>query len=451
MKQCGVVAIVFILLFGVQVVSAAREQPVSGAWIYVGGSGPGNYTRIQAAIDNATPGDTVYVYHDASPYREVINITKPLRILGENRETTVIDADGIYSEDGYAVRLSAQHITFSGFTVQNSDFGVKLYYTSNNTIADNNLYDVEYPFTILDSSNNTIKNNLISHLANIVGILIGIYLGFSNDNLIQGNTIIDDHPRFGDFGIELSFCARNIIANTTLVNSSIKAWEEDYERNTFIDNTNNGKPLVILRSASNRVIDDADQVVLVDCINVTVAGVNLSQKFVGVLLYRCDDCTISGCTFTMCDTAIRVTSSNRIAVSNNTVTHQPPGLYEDYTMGIWLSAATNSTVSSNTVTGRGVQLLIRYSHHNEITHNILTEGTGIKMDQSDGIHIVSNAFIRTFPDAYFESCNRDIWLHNYWGRPWILPRPIFGISYSYPYYTPIPSIAFDLRPALLPP
>ena len=35
----------------------------SGNWLYVGGSGPGNYSVIQDAVDNASDGDTVYVYH----------------------------------------------------------------------------------------------------------------------------------------------------------------------------------------------------------------------------------------------------------------------------------------------------------------------------------------------------------------------------------------------------
>ena len=33
-----------------------------GNTLYVGGSGPGNYTKIQDAINDANDGDTVYVY-----------------------------------------------------------------------------------------------------------------------------------------------------------------------------------------------------------------------------------------------------------------------------------------------------------------------------------------------------------------------------------------------------
>ena len=34
----------------------------NGKTLYVGGSGPGNYTKIQDAINNAIDGDTIYVY-----------------------------------------------------------------------------------------------------------------------------------------------------------------------------------------------------------------------------------------------------------------------------------------------------------------------------------------------------------------------------------------------------
>jgi hypothetical protein len=43
-----------------------KSLPTSkGSWLYVGGSGPGNYTRIQDAIDDASDGDSVFVYDDS--------------------------------------------------------------------------------------------------------------------------------------------------------------------------------------------------------------------------------------------------------------------------------------------------------------------------------------------------------------------------------------------------
>ncbi len=61
-------AIGIILLFvGTCIIPATAQdteelQPSSrGNWLYVGGSGPGNYTKIQDAIDNASDGDSVFV------------------------------------------------------------------------------------------------------------------------------------------------------------------------------------------------------------------------------------------------------------------------------------------------------------------------------------------------------------------------------------------------------
>ena len=39
-----------------------------GNTLYVGGSGPKNYSTIQEAINDASDGDTVFVYDDSSPY-----------------------------------------------------------------------------------------------------------------------------------------------------------------------------------------------------------------------------------------------------------------------------------------------------------------------------------------------------------------------------------------------
>ena len=56
---------------------------------YVGGSGPGNFTQIQDAIDNASNGDTIFVYDDSSPYFEHLSIQKQINLIGENKETTI--------------------------------------------------------------------------------------------------------------------------------------------------------------------------------------------------------------------------------------------------------------------------------------------------------------------------------------------------------------------------
>ncbi len=72
----GLVVAVFLLFFSVSVIPSTGTTDVkqitmlttSGNTLYVGGDGPGNYTKIQDAINNASDGDTVFVYDDSSPY-----------------------------------------------------------------------------------------------------------------------------------------------------------------------------------------------------------------------------------------------------------------------------------------------------------------------------------------------------------------------------------------------
>ena len=88
-----------------------------GNTLYVGGSGPGNYTKIQDAINDSSDGDTVYVYNDSSPYYENLEVDKSISLIGENRNTTVIDGSGI----GDVVNASSDFVYIGNFTIQNGE------------------------------------------------------------------------------------------------------------------------------------------------------------------------------------------------------------------------------------------------------------------------------------------------------------------------------------------
>ena len=97
------------------------SNPTSyGNTLYVGGLGPGNYTRIQDAIDDASDEDTVFVYDDSSPYVENLIVNKSIELIGENRYTTVIDGDENEEDEGDVIHIKANGVTVQGFTVQNS-------------------------------------------------------------------------------------------------------------------------------------------------------------------------------------------------------------------------------------------------------------------------------------------------------------------------------------------
>jgi len=81
-----------------------------GKTLYVGGSGQGNYSRIQDAVDNASNWDTVFVYSgtysDFFPENMAcVRIEKNIELVGENKHTTIINGSGfnraviIFAED----------------------------------------------------------------------------------------------------------------------------------------------------------------------------------------------------------------------------------------------------------------------------------------------------------------------------------------------------------------
>lgn len=210
---------IIILLNGAGFASALNVNPIiispvdRGIWLYVGGGDPSNYTKIQDAIDNASDGDTVYVYDDLSPYMENIRINKQISVIGENKDTTIIN--GVTGQD-HAVRISSKNVIINEFTIKGESGGqdaivvfplMELCNISNNIIKDSS-YGILLQAT---SSKITISNNIVSN-NNYQGIL----LQGSSRNIITDNIITEN----GDFGIALEVnSAQNWIINNTIENN----------------------------------------------------------------------------------------------------------------------------------------------------------------------------------------------------------------------------------------
>ncbi len=189
----------------------AQETPhrffpaANGTWLYVGGSGPGNYTHIQDAIDNASEGDTVFVYQ--GHYFENITINTSITLLGEDRKTTIIDG----GEQGTVVTILSDGVTMDTFTVQNA---VDPYAGWGSGIH-------------VRSDNNTIQNIIIGPKNSN-----GISLSESHYNIIRRNRFLYNYD-----AIEMSLSNHNLIVENTLGYSTLYAlriW--DSAQNMIQDN-----------------------------------------------------------------------------------------------------------------------------------------------------------------------------------------------------------------------
>ena len=204
---------------------------LDGDTLYVGGSGPNNYTTIQSAIDDASNGDTVFVYDDSSPYIENISVDRSINLIGEDKNTTIID--GYRNND--VVSINANYVNIIGFTIKNSTIveipvmngaGIKIYSNNNkihgNILVDNQngIYATRSSFNDISSNdiiNNSFSgiwfdwycyNNSISENYLKLNEGSGIFFHYSNNNFIFNNSILSNKWS----GIRLNYACNNILS-----------------------------------------------------------------------------------------------------------------------------------------------------------------------------------------------------------------------------------------------
>lgn len=263
----------------------------SGKIWYVDDDGGADFTKIQDVIDVANESDTIFVYNGT--YIEHLSIDKVnLTILGENRNTTIIDGHGY---EGDVVTMRYANCTINGFTIENSgtsNAGINVDGTYN--IVSNNIIKNNYRGIYL-KSHNIIKQNIIadnngdgirivsSNEYNRIsqnkilkngqyGICFGhnsanniitdnnvsyneyrnLYLYYSKNNTISGNTI-----KQGNGGIELFYdCYYNTIINNTIYNGGIHITSSNH--NNLIANTLNHGAIRLERANYNLIRDNSN-------------------------------------------------------------------------------------------------------------------------------------------------------------------------------------------------
>ncbi len=248
----AVVISVFLLLFvsSLLVTNYKTIADVQSAYstLYVGGSGLGNYTIVQAAVNNASYGDTVFVYNGI--YYENIVIGESISLIGENKSSTFIDGNN----NGIIVKITADRVSVSGFTIQNSgsnskDAGIEVR-SNHNIISSNNIFSKNHNgMSLSSSSNNTVIGNNISSNNHD-----GISLGSSSNNTIIGNNISNNYD-----GINLGSSSKgNIISSNNIFSNNYDGICFYFSSsNTIIGNnisSNNHDGIYLYSSSNNTII-----------------------------------------------------------------------------------------------------------------------------------------------------------------------------------------------------
>ena len=366
-------ALAIILLFiGMSVIPSTGTTVVKkstmpmfydGNTLYVGGSGPNNYTKIQDAIDNASDGDTVFVYDDSSPYNEFVWINKSIDLIGENKNTTVIDGWGT----GYrvVVYITADNVTITGFTIYNcseiAEKGILISKAANVVISENiitnNWIDIDDGIT----ADVIIEDNIITNTT------FGIRAA-GTSTLIRRNTITNH-----TFGIHMEYSSNIVEGN--IISTSKTVVTPDNVTNTWG---------IYQRASSNSIIKENTitnhlwGIQCSDSSNHIIYGNIITNNYLGISLSNCSNFEING---------------NRII---NTSWY-----------GVWLkdSSNNNNILRNSIVNSSEYGVYFYYSFFNVVKEN---------------------NFIKNNRSAFFENSLVNRWVRNYWERPRLLPYPIFG-------------------------
>jgi len=237
--------------------------------------------------------------------------------------------------------------------VNNSHVGLFLYTAQNHTIVNNTFLNSGL---FIDSGGISVENNTIEN--NTVNGLPILYLENAENLILSGtisqvfvvngsNITIKDTAFYNNsVGVELIMENRNItIINNTFVNSGIYLEElyTDLMNYTIINNTVNGKPLVFIRDDSNKVIEDAGQVILMNSSNITIRGLDVANIPIGL---------------------------EAINVSNISITNSR--IFNTSHEGIVMAYALNSTIEKTFLSGCGfVGILVYSGISNSIRDNSL--------------------------------------------------------------------------------
>ncbi|UCG68275.1 MAG: right-handed parallel beta-helix repeat-containing protein, partial [Thermoplasmata archaeon] len=269
-KKIAVLLLSLTIILGFIVIIVEIAPHAKANTIYV----PTDYTTIQAAIDAADPGDTVYVYNGT--YYENVNVYKTINLTGENRNTTIIDGGGWNT-----VEITADWVNITGFTVTNGDEGIYFESSSNNIIADNNVISNDHQgiFLTINSNYNTIADNTASNNSDS-----GIYISFSNYN-----TIINNIASNNRYGIQFHDSSSNTLVNNQMIGNGIHIWGPFLNgwntHNIDTSNTVNGKPVYYWKNQNGGTIPSgAGQVILANCQNILIENQDVSGGSVGIEL-----------------------------------------------------------------------------------------------------------------------------------------------------------------------
>lgn len=350
-KGIALTVIVLFIGMGINPLSATlsvEKSPtisLDGNTLYVGGSGPNNYSKIQYAIDNASQGDAIFVFNGT--YYENLEIKiGGISLVGEDKNTTIID--GIKREN--VILVLEDSVSIKDFTVQNSS-------DDRAGIACQILFNPPRNIENVHISNCIIKNNNFGILFNNV----------SNSSLSNCHLY-----NLTSQSVTIRLLSEDIsINNCTINNNGYEAGGEVIKSGCiYIDGENDYycSNIIICNNDINNIVGDG--IAIFKTKNVTIFNNNIYENSIdGVRTGLTKNCEIHHNTiYENTNNGIGIFDSD-VKIFNNHIYDN--GIGESFDGGIFLQDCINSvTVYDNNIeTNNQYGLYILRSSFNSITKN----------------------------------------------------------------------------------
>ena len=268
-------------------VSLAAEKKLlkSEKIIYVDDEGGADYIKIQDAINNASNGDTIFVFN-GKYNEENLTINKSINLIGENKYFTIIDG----CRGNNTVNIISENVILSGFTVTNSSnknwflAGIRL------TGSKNKIYG------------NIIKNNQL-----------GIFGKAVTNIYIYDNIFYND-------GIIFSLYDENFIT----------PYDDKYFVHTINNNTVNGKKIYYYLNQNDILVpNDAGQIIAVNCCGLEIENLNLSNTDFPIIFVNCKNSKIVKSEIINNDGIVWLIHSRRNVISRCEISNNFEGIVLD--------------------------------------------------------------------------------------------------------------------------
>ncbi len=351
------------------------------------------YLTMQSAIDASETLDGHTISVNSGIYHENLVVHKSVTIIGEERATTIIDSGGV----GTVLTVNADNTSIYGFTIRNSganfppygdDCGVRLDHCSGIKISNCLVTNNRIGIYLLFSEENLIEDNLISS-----SLENGILLWYSGGNILRNNVISENSYNFAVFG----------------------GGFPDFNNSIDTSNTvDDGKAIHYLIGVEDRLIENDESIgvlYIINGVNVTIQALNLTKNGHGIFCYNTTESRITNITASRNSYGLYLQDSHDNTVDRNVCLRN--------WVGICLQDSTHNQIADNSASSCEKGISLYQADNNNVEGNTIHQNIyGIRLSESHLNSFFHNNIIQNNQQSslYFSSMN--IWDNGFEGNFW---------------------------------